>query len=89
MMLAIAAVESSTICVKYVLRIFIGGSKKLSNQQIYWICLEARWPRKPMNNRPYTVYVRHRLLRTGFLINTDVFVPGSDRFHELVDMVMV
>ena len=41
-----------------------------------------------MKNRPYTIYVSHRPLRTGFLIDTGAFTPGSARFDELVDAVM-
>ena len=41
-----------------------------------------------MSNRPFTVFVRHRPVRTGFLIDTGVFTQGSDRFEELVDAII-
>src|SRR6266487_5911399 len=41
-----------------------------------------------MKNRPFSVFVKHRPVRTGFLIDTGVFPPGSDRFEELVDAVV-
>src|SRR5882672_6253488 len=41
-----------------------------------------------MENRPYAVFVRHRPVRTGFLIDVGVFSPGSDRFEDLVDAVI-
>jgi len=40
-----------------------------------------------MNRRPYSVFVKPRPVRTAFLIDTDVFVSGSDRFEQLVDSI--
>jgi hypothetical protein len=41
-----------------------------------------------MDNRPYSIYVKHRPTRTAFLIDTGVFVPNSSRFEELVDEII-
>ena len=41
-----------------------------------------------MENRPYSIYVKHRPTRTAFLIDIGVFVPNSPRFEELVDEVV-
>src|SRR5665213_544310 len=41
-----------------------------------------------MTSRPYTVYVRNRPLKTGFLIDTGTFAPNSKRFDELVDAII-
>jgi hypothetical protein len=41
-----------------------------------------------MNPRPYSVFVKHRPVRTGFLVDTSVFAPGSDRFEVLVDAII-
>jgi hypothetical protein len=42
-----------------------------------------------MEQRPYSIYVKHRPTSTGFLIDTGVFAPSSPRFEELVDAVML
>ena len=41
-----------------------------------------------MNQRPYSVFVRPRPVRTAFLVDTGSFVPGSDRFEALVDALI-
>jgi hypothetical protein len=41
-----------------------------------------------MRERPFTVFVRHRPIRTGFLIDTGVYGHGTARFEELVDAIV-
>ena len=41
-----------------------------------------------MNQQPYSVFVRPRPVRTVFLIDTSVFVPGTERFDALVDALI-
>ena len=56
------------------LRLLLGGKQTRGTQ---------------MNSQPYTVVVRHRPLRTGFLVDTGIFVPGSAPFEALIDDLMV